>query len=64
MYLRTAWCGLNEDKRRKKYRHRALRACNVRPRKFYATRHTFLSVALSKGLNTKFLSDIAPRQFK
>ena len=47
-----------------KYRHRTLRACNVGPRKFYATRHTFLSVALSKGLNTKFLSEIAPRQFK
>src|SRR5262249_1998246 len=27
--------------------HRALRATGIRPRKFYATRHTFISIALS-----------------
>jgi integrase len=48
---------INQDKWRKKYWYRALRACGTRPRKFYATRHTFLSVALSKGLNIKFLAE-------
>ena len=48
---------INQDKWRKKYWYRALRACGIRPRKFYATRHTFLSVALSKGLNIKFLAE-------
>ena len=35
----------------------ALRATGVRPRKFYATRHTFISVALSRGVNLKWLAD-------
>jgi integrase len=35
----------------------ALRACRIRPRKFYATRHTFISVALSMGANPKWLSE-------
>jgi integrase len=48
---------INEDKWRKKYWYRALRACNVRPRKFYATRHTFISVGLSQGLNIKWLAE-------
>jgi integrase len=48
---------INEDKWRKKYWYRALRACNVRPRKFYATRHTFISIGLSQGLNIKWLAE-------
>ena len=48
---------INEDKWRKKYWYRALRACNVRPRKFYATRHTFISDALSQGANIKWLAE-------
>jgi hypothetical protein len=30
---------------------------NVRPRKFYATRHTFISDALSQGANIKWLAE-------
>jgi hypothetical protein len=48
---------INEDKWRKKYWYRALRACTVRPRKFYATRHTFISDALSEGANIKWLAE-------
>ena len=29
----------------------------MRPRKFYATRHTFISVALSKGCNLKWVAE-------
>jgi integrase len=36
---------------------RALTATKVRPRKFYATKHTFISVALTKGLNLKFIAE-------
>jgi integrase len=48
---------IDEDKWRKKYWYRALRACNTRPRKFYATRHTFISDALSQGANIKWLAE-------
>lgn len=48
---------INEDKWRKKYWYRALRACGIRPRKFYATRHTFISLALSQGLNIKWIAE-------
>jgi integrase len=36
--------------------HRALRATGTRPRKFYATRHTFISVALSRGCMPKWVA--------
>lgn len=36
--------------------HRTLRATGVRPRKFYATRHTFISVALSRGCSAKWVA--------
>jgi integrase len=36
--------------------HRALRATGTRPRKFYATRHTFISVALSRGCKAKWVA--------
>jgi hypothetical protein len=37
--------------------HRALSATGIRPRKFYATRHTFISSALTKGANLKWLAE-------
>lgn len=37
--------------------HAALRGCEIRPRKFYATRHTFISAALTAGLNVKFIAE-------
>lgn len=36
---------------------RAIRALGIRQRKFYATRATFISVALSRGINLKWLAD-------
>jgi integrase len=48
---------INENKWRAKYWYRALRACGVRPRKFYATRHTFISQALTHGVNIKWLAE-------
>jgi hypothetical protein len=29
----------------------------IRPRKFYATRHTFISIALTRGVNMKWLAE-------
>lgn len=37
--------------------HRALSATGIRPRKFYATRSSFISTALTKGANLKWLAD-------
>lgn len=34
-----------------------LRILNIRPRKFYATRHTFISWALSQGANLKWIAE-------
>jgi len=48
---------INEDKWRKKHWYRALRALGVKPRKFYATKHTYISVALSAGCNIKWLAE-------
>jgi integrase len=48
---------VGEDKWRAKYWYRALRACGIRPRKFYSTRHTFISDALSHGLNIKWVAE-------
>jgi hypothetical protein len=49
---------LDEERFVEKHWHRALDATRVRPRKFYATRHTFISVAISKpGINLKWLAD-------
>src|SRR5262245_15770309 len=48
---------INEDKWRGKHWYRALRACEVKPRKFYATRHAFISDALSHGVNIKWLAE-------
>jgi integrase len=35
----------------------ALRALGIRPRKLYATRHTFISLALTDGVNIKWLAE-------
>jgi integrase len=35
----------------------ALRRLGLRPRRFYATRHTFISVALTRGWNLKALAE-------
>jgi len=48
---------INEDKWRKKHWYRALRVLGIRPRKFYATKHTYISVALSAGVNIKWLAE-------
>ncbi|MCZ6563890.1 MAG: hypothetical protein O6948_13375, partial [Deltaproteobacteria bacterium] len=42
-----------------KARHwnKALRASGIRQRKFYNTRHTYISVALSAGVNIKWLAE-------
>ena len=37
--------------------NKALRACGVRQRKFYYTRHTYISVALSAGVRIKWLAE-------
>jgi integrase len=42
---------------RKRHWNKALRAKDIRPRKFYATRHTYISVALSHGVNIKWLAE-------
>ena len=42
---------------RKRHWNKALRAKGIRPRKFYATRLTYISVALSHGVNTKWLAE-------
>jgi integrase len=48
---------IDRDRFTAQHWHRALRATAVRPRKFYATRHTFISAALSRGVNIKWLAD-------
>jgi len=48
---------INENKWRAKYWYRALRSCGIRPRKFYASRHTFISIGLSHGLNIKWFAE-------
>lgn len=49
---------LDEERFAEKHWHRALRATGTRPRKFYATRHTFITAAVSKpGINLKWLAD-------
>jgi len=45
------------DNWRKQYWHAALTALKIRHRKFYCTRHTFISVMLSHGENIKRVAD-------
>jgi len=59
-FLFTTMTGTALDQERfvEKPWHRALRGAGVRPRKFYATRHTFISQAVSTpGISLKWLAD-------
>jgi integrase len=47
---------IDEERFVEKHWHRAIRATGIRPRKFYATRHAFISVALTKGANLKWVA--------
>ncbi len=48
---------INQSEWAREFWGRPLRALGIRPRKFYATRHTFTSVALTAGVNIKFLAE-------
>src|SRR5262249_27616470 len=48
---------VDEERFLQQHGHRALRARGIRPRKFYATRHTFISASLEAGYNIKRLAD-------
>jgi hypothetical protein len=48
---------VDEERFVQQHWHRALRATAIRPRKFYATRHTFISASLKAGYNIKRLAD-------
>jgi integrase len=48
---------INQSEWPKDHWNTALRATGIRPRKFYATRHTFISIALSRGVNLKWLAE-------
>jgi hypothetical protein len=51
---------LNEERFVEHHWRPALRACTVRPRKFYATRHTFITQTLQAGaVSIKKLADYA-----
>ena len=56
-FTTQAGTSLDEEKFVEKHWHRALRAKKVRPRKFYATRHTFITLSLENGANIKKLAD-------
>jgi integrase len=49
VFVSQAGQPLDEERFVEKHWHRALRATGVRPRKFYATRHTFISLTLMAG---------------
>ena len=48
---------IHQGERQREFWKRPIRALNIRPRKFYATRHTFISWALTKGANLKWLAE-------
>lgn len=50
---------IDEDRFAENHWHPTLRACEVRPRSFYKTRHTFISLSLESGKvrNIKALAD-------
>lgn len=53
---------INEDKWRAKYWYRALRACGIRPRKFYAMRQRSFRLLLAVGSTSNGLRSIAGLQ--
>jgi integrase len=48
---------INQSEWSKDHWRAALRATEIRPRKFYNTRHTFISIALTRGVNLKWLAE-------
>ncbi len=48
---------IDADQWRKDYWYTALRAKSIRERKFYCTRHTFISLALTAGENIKAIAE-------
>ncbi len=57
VFTNTEGGPIDADQWRKDYWYKALRALGIRERKFYATRHTYISVALSAGVNIKWLDE-------
>jgi len=57
VFTNTEGGPIDADQWRKDYWYKALRAISIRERKFYATRHTYISVALSVGVNIKWLAE-------
>jgi integrase len=58
LFTTMASTPLTQERFVEKHWHRALRGAGVRPRKFYATRHTFISQAVSTpGISLKWLAD-------
>ena len=48
---------IDTDQWRKDYWYKTLRALSIRERKFYATRHTYISAGLSNRINIKWLAE-------
>jgi integrase len=48
---------LNQDRVSQRIWRKTPRRLGIRPRKLYACRHTFISIALSAGANLKYLAD-------
>jgi integrase len=48
---------INQGEWAREFWHRPLEALNIRKRKFYATRHTFISIALTAKVNIKWLAE-------
>jgi integrase len=57
LFTNTAGRPMHTPSFTKNHWRRILRALGLRPRKFYATRHTFISVSLSNGINAKFIAE-------
>ena len=49
-------CWSSEQRLREDYFHPALRACGIRLRKAYNTRHTFATINLMAGVNTAYIA--------
>jgi integrase len=48
---------INQGEWAREYWGRCLRATGIRPRPFYNARHTFISIALTNGVNLKWLAE-------
>jgi integrase len=56
VFVSPAGCALDGDRFVEKHWRPALRATSIRPRKLYASRHSFISVALTRGAKAKWLA--------